>query len=72
MREKGRREDVKRGGDKTHRASTSDRIWPTLLLNDDSSEVAILMSAEHAGTGSSAAAKLLPKEEGPGERWMGR
>ena len=58
-------------GGKTHRASTGDLIWPTLLLSDNSSEVvssagmAILLRAQRAGTRSSAAAKLLPKDEGP-------
>ena len=58
--------------DKTHRASTGDLICPTLLLSDDSSEVvssaaiASLLRAERPEVGSSAIAKLLPNDEGPG------
>ena len=64
---------VERARDKTHRASTGDLIWPTLLLSDDDSSevvssagIAILLRAEGPETGSSATAKLLPKDEGPG------
>ncbi len=63
---------MERVGDKTHRASTGDLIWPTLLVKDDSSEVvssagmAVLLRTERPETCSSARAKLLRKDEGPG------